>query len=209
MPPSEVPTNREDILRDVTEQIDLRAKADYPRLRWWSGRRAWGALFASIEDELDNYLNTSIAKIQEREIDGIIQTIKARREKLPISTGITDRILGICQQLLAFGAAGLALTIGFIDKVRAFPIEVQKVLAVFGIFYLELVLLSYSCWFGISCRLTFAIHSYISVKQAMLGPGSTMRPYPRSRDAPSSSQRRGTWPPSRMPRTSFSSPTRF
>lgn len=131
-----------DLLKAVTAKIDSKAKAAYPRLHWWSDRDTWSTLFSSIDDDLDNHLKTAIANIPEDHVDGIVQTIKGRREKLPISTGITDRILGICQQILAFGAAGLALTIGFVDKVLDFSVPVQKLLAVVGIFYLDLVLLS-------------------------------------------------------------------
>src|SRR5712691_11128097 len=142
MSSSQAPLTIGDLLREVTEKINSRATTDYPKLHWCADRTTWSALFSSIEDELDTSLNAAIAKIPEKDIDTIVQTIKARREKLPLSTGITDRILGICQQILAFGAAGLALTVGFLDKLRGFSVPIQKLLAVVGILYLELVLLS-------------------------------------------------------------------
>jgi hypothetical protein len=100
----------------------------------------WQDLFTPIEDLTDAFIDQRIAA--HTDSNGLIDTIKSRRDRLSLSTGITDQIVGICQQILSFGAAGLALTIGFIDKIKQFSVPVQKWLAVVGIFYFELVILS-------------------------------------------------------------------
>jgi hypothetical protein len=129
-------------LEEAEKNVESIATAALPKLHWWSDSDTWSTLFSPIEDVVDQYLTVVIAQINEGDVDKVIQVIKARREKLPLSTGITNQILGICQQILAFGAAGLALTIGFLDKVRAFSVPLQKLLAVVGIFYFELIIVS-------------------------------------------------------------------
>jgi hypothetical protein len=95
----------------------------------------WQELFKSIEDTVDQFIKGSIAAFNNEDCDALIELIKSRRERLSLSSGISDQIVGICQQILSFGAAGLALTIGFIDKIKQFSVPVQKVLVIVGIFY--------------------------------------------------------------------------
>jgi hypothetical protein len=89
--------------------------------------------------------------------DALSNVIKARRERLSLSSGITDQIVGICQQILAFGAAGIALTVGFIDKIKQLSVAVQKLLAIIGIFYSELVVLSLLVllWYMLQARFRY------------------------------------------------------
>jgi hypothetical protein len=51
-------------------------------------------------------------------------------------------VVGICKQVLAFGIAGIALAVGFLDKLKTVPLGAQKLLAVIGVFYVELLLCS-------------------------------------------------------------------
>ena len=95
-----------------------------------------------IEAKISPFLNEVVDAVPSSDLDDLIKLVRDRRAGLPLSTGITDQIVGISQQLLAFGAAGFALAIGFLDKIRSFSIPVQKYFAVFGIFYLELIIVS-------------------------------------------------------------------
>jgi hypothetical protein len=116
----------------------------------------WATLFKPIEDITDEFVNKRIAEYSGN-CGALIEVIKSRRDRLSLTTGITDQIVGICQQILSFGAAGLALTIGFIDKLKQFSVLVQKVLTIVGIFYFELVLLSLLVliWYMLQARFRF------------------------------------------------------
>lgn len=72
----------------------------------------------------------------------MLTRIRARRDKIPLSSSTTDRILGICTTLLGFGAAGLGLSVGFLDKLRQLDLLTQKIIVAAGIVYFELVLVS-------------------------------------------------------------------
>ena len=118
---------------------------------------AWTSHFERIEAITDNYVNTRLGTVNPEEVDDLVDRIKARREKLSLSTGVTSQIVSICQQILAFGAAGVALTVGFIDKIRQFSIIVQKSLAIIGIFYSELMILSLLVlvWYMLQARFRY------------------------------------------------------
>ena len=72
----------------------------------------------------------------------ILDRIHSRRDKLPLTTDITDQVLTVCGTLLGFGAAGLGLTVGFADKIRQFEPLLQKIIVAVGIVYFELALVS-------------------------------------------------------------------
>jgi hypothetical protein len=120
----------------VINQIETHAAAERGKIHCFSN---WMQSFAPIEEMVDGFANEVLSKIQDTEAEKLITVIKDRRGRMPLSTGITDQIIGICQQILAFGAAGVALTVGFADKLKQFSILTQKLLATVGIFYVELV----------------------------------------------------------------------
>ncbi len=99
-------------------------------------------LLEKVETEADGALERLIAGLSECEADSVAKAITDRRSKLEVGSDITDQVVGISKQILAFGIAGLALTVGFADKVRMFSVITQKFLAIGGILYIELVLVS-------------------------------------------------------------------
>jgi hypothetical protein len=123
------------------------------QIGWFSD---WTVLFRPIEAVTDEFVNKSIEKFSGKYED-LINIIKGRRERLSLSSGITNQIIGICQQILAFGAAGVALTVGFIDKIKQFSVLVQKSLAIVGIFYSELVFMSLLVliWYMLQARFRY------------------------------------------------------
>lgn len=133
-----------------------RGKEAATRLHWWQ-RAQYSSLLEPVEEEVDRFLLAATKDLNKPEIQELIRTVKARREKLPLSTGITNQIVGICQQILAFGAAGIALAVGFVEKARAFPVGVQKTLAIAGIWYLELMVLSLLVlmWYMLQARFRY------------------------------------------------------
>lgn len=110
-----------------------------PNIGFWNSD--WPSRFSQIEVSVDRFV-ASQTQLDDKRCKDLVGVIKARREKLSLSSGITTPILGICQQILAFGGAGIALTVGFVDKVKQFAPVVQKVLMSVGIFYGELIVLS-------------------------------------------------------------------
>ena len=96
----------------------------------------------NIDEEADKHAMRIVGALQEGEIETLLKLVRERRSKLALSTGITDQVLGVCKQVLAFGAAGLAIGLAFLDKARSLSVTAQKVLAVIGIFYGELAIVS-------------------------------------------------------------------
>jgi hypothetical protein len=121
------------------EEIDAIAAAKSGGIGWFSD---WTKELASIEDAVDRYLNQGIEKMSDGDMEKLVTNIRGRREKLSLSSGITNQIIGLCQNVLGFGAAGVALMVGFIDKIKQLSLTIQKLLAIIGIFYFELVLVS-------------------------------------------------------------------
>ena len=112
----------------------------------WYSLNSWKQYLDQIETVADTCVNglltTTLSQASDDTKKELIEVVKDRRSKLPLSTGITDQIVGICQSLLAFGAGGLALSLAFIDKASTLSVPVQKYLAIAGIFYVELVVVS-------------------------------------------------------------------
>jgi hypothetical protein len=79
----------------------------------------------------------------------IVESIRSRRSALSLTSDITTEVVGVCKQILAFGAAGLGLSLGFADKIRLLPPGLQKALVIGGIVYFELILVSLLvlCWY--------------------------------------------------------------
>lgn len=142
--------NSDDVLNDVLKQIEDLSKSTTSSLKPWSAPD-WENLLAPIEDKADGYVNALIdaavgsddsAPQVTTKSGAFTENIKSRREKLALTSSTTTQIVGICQQILAFGAAGLALSVGFSDKLHTFSLPAQRVIVLTGIFYVELVGLS-------------------------------------------------------------------
>ena len=102
----------------------------------------WKEYLPNIEEEARRCLDNLLATLDDAAKNALLEVVKERRGKLPLSTEITVQIIGICQSILAFGAGGLALSLAFIDKASNLSVAVQKYLAIAGIFYVELVIVS-------------------------------------------------------------------
>ena len=102
----------------------------------------WKTLLGQIEAEVDGHVAGSLKSLSSGERKDLVDRLKDRRDHLSLSSGVTDKILGICQQILAFGAGGVALAVPFLEKARTLPVPLQKAVAVAATFYGQLVLLS-------------------------------------------------------------------
>lgn len=135
-------------LSQVLTEIEALGTGVSANLHFWS-RPDWETVFSPIEEKADTYVEALIGstighskKSQRLISSSMIEVIKGRREKLALTSNSTNQIVGICQQILAFGAAGLALSVGFSDKLHSFSVQSQKLIVLAGLFYAELVLLS-------------------------------------------------------------------
>jgi hypothetical protein len=144
-----VPSAPTDPLAAAEDAVQKLTTRLLPGVHFWTRAEDWVRLFDGIEDVVDKYVDQAIHEAvtnppagHEAKVKSYIELVRYRREKVPLRTDITDEILSISQQILGFGAAGLALAVGFLDKVRTFSVPVQKAIAVAGIFYLELIGLS-------------------------------------------------------------------
>jgi hypothetical protein len=97
--------------------------------------------YANVEEDADRFLE-SLISLPLTDKSTIIERIRKRKSSLPIGSDITTEVVGICKQVLAFGAAGLGLSLGFADKVALLAPSLQKAITIAGIVYLELVLVS-------------------------------------------------------------------
>lgn len=142
-----------DDLQATIRKIEGLAREQSRQIKWFSD---WTVKFEPIEAEADKLVKQLIEEFSGK-LDDLINVIKGRRERLSLSSGITNQIVSICQQILAFGAAGIALTVGFIDKIRQLSVAVQKSLAIIGVFYSELVLLSLVVllWYMLQARFRY------------------------------------------------------
>jgi hypothetical protein len=135
---------------EVIASIEALCTEASSKLSIWC-RPDWRAVLSGIDEKTDSCVDSLIAatigtdeKASEAatKSSALIGVIKARRDKLALSSGSTDQIVGISQQILAFGAAGLALSVGFSDKIHTFSVPIQKLIVLAGILYVELVVLS-------------------------------------------------------------------
>jgi hypothetical protein len=135
-------------LSQVITEIEGLSKTIVDNLHSWS-RPDWSTVFDQLDEQASSYVDqvigTSVkasADTQPTEPSTLIDIIKSRRERLALSSSTTEQIVGISKQILAFGAAGLALSLGFGEKFHTFTTNFQKLIALTGIFYIELVLVS-------------------------------------------------------------------
>jgi hypothetical protein len=144
-PPAAPQTPSSPVIQAAIGEIDAKATEGQKKLSWFSVN-SWKQYRDDIETAADNCVNglltTKLSQLCEAQKKDLLEVVKDRRSKIPLSSGITNQIVGICQSLLAFGAGGLALSVAFIDKASTLSIPVQKYLAIAGIFYVELVLVS-------------------------------------------------------------------
>jgi hypothetical protein len=106
------------------------------------GRANYVELFSPVENEVLVFLQNIATNPSAGKPSEIVERIRKRRSALDLRSDITTEVVGICKQVLAFGAAGLGLTVGFADKIKLLAPALQKGIVIAGVVYLELVLVS-------------------------------------------------------------------
>jgi hypothetical protein len=100
------------------------------------------AAMQAIETLVDPIIDAMLQTVPEQKQGALLELIRKRRASLSLSSSSKTEIVGICKQILAFGAAGIGLSIGFSDKFTAAAPQMQKTIVVGGIFYAEMMLIS-------------------------------------------------------------------
>jgi hypothetical protein len=129
------PSSMDDVLRALGKIED--AVSSSARL----SKKQYQDAYANLEEDADRFLQNLLSLPLPNKA-AIVERIRTRRSSLPLSSDITTEVVGICKQVLAFGAAGLGLSLGFADKVTLLAPGLQKAITIAGIVYLELVLVS-------------------------------------------------------------------
>jgi hypothetical protein len=128
-------------IEDAESRIQGIVNSNVRGLGFTSGS-AWRQSLPQIENVADSALCGLLATFPDENVEAIINVIKVRRQQLPLSSSTGAQITSLCGQLLAFGAAGLALAVGFADKIASLPQPLRHVLFLLGIFYALLVIVS-------------------------------------------------------------------
>lgn len=110
-------------------------------------RGSWTTQIAELERQADEYVSQVVhefvASVESKDVDDLITRIRERRKNLSLSSSSQEQILGISKQILAFGGAGLAASIAVVSsKAMVGGTTIQTILALVGIFYLDLVIVS-------------------------------------------------------------------
>lgn len=137
--PPDSPQSIEQVLASLEAEYQTKLKT----VPWTTlfRSRNYSALYEQIEQTVDSFLQSSTEQ-NVKDPEKIIERIRKRRGMLPLTSDINSEVVGICKQVLAFGAAGLGLSLGFADKLSSLPTPVQRAIAIGGIVYLEIVLVS-------------------------------------------------------------------
>jgi hypothetical protein len=98
------------------------------------------SIFGEIETTTDALLERMIGAAEEP--SDIVDRLRARRSNLSLTSDINSEIVGVCKQILTFGAAGFGLSVGFSDKLVLLHPNLQKSIVITGISYLELMMVS-------------------------------------------------------------------
>jgi hypothetical protein len=122
---------------------------------WFGSGSDWMRSLPEIDDVADQALRDILAQVDEKVAINLIEVINHRRKQLPLSSSTGSQITALCGQLLAFGAAGLALAIGFADKIANLPPPLRQMLFLLGIFYTLLVIVSLFVIFAYLLQATF------------------------------------------------------
>jgi hypothetical protein len=106
----------------------------------------WTTYLSEIEDPANTYVENLVAEaatsLSDDQIEKLCDRIRVRRQALPLSSSSREQILGISKQILAFGGAGLAAALATANNIRNAGETIQSILALVGILYLELTIVS-------------------------------------------------------------------
>ena len=127
----------EKIIEKFIEELEIKLKAEC-----LSYEDKIGLIDTSCSDMVDQILRKFGKNKTPEDLESFRSKISDYRKNLSLSSGITHPIIGICKQVLAFGAAGFALSLGFLDDIENFDLINQKFIAIGGIYYLQLMLVS-------------------------------------------------------------------
>jgi hypothetical protein len=109
---------------------------------WMFSRVPTEEINSKVETVAEDFIQEITGQLTDDDAPKVLERVRRRRADLVTGSDITSEIVGTCQQILAFGGAGLALSIGFADKLSSLTPAWQKLLVIAGIAYFELVVWS-------------------------------------------------------------------
>jgi hypothetical protein len=128
------------------------------RLERWTAlwKKNPEAALREIENEAVRLTDKVVAQFDETKTDDVLESIKTRRSNLDVKPEFTPTVISACQQILAFGGAGLAVVATFSGRLVDLNWSATwvKVLAVLASFYLNLIIVAFITlvWFFIQAR---------------------------------------------------------
>jgi hypothetical protein len=106
----------------------------------------WTTCISEVENLANEYVDKLVVEAATSSVDDQIEKlcerIRVRRQALSLSSSSREQILGISKQILAFGGAGLAAALATANNIRNAGATIQSILALVGILYLELTIVS-------------------------------------------------------------------
>jgi hypothetical protein len=120
---------------ELIEKIDCKIKACCVSM----------AELDKLEEQISEYIDESIEDWEGRDdcsLSDIRKELENRRDRLDLSSGITDEVVGISKRILGFGAAGTGLALAFYDKISQISFFQKQLIGALSISLLELVFIS-------------------------------------------------------------------
>jgi hypothetical protein len=95
-----------------------------------------------IDAQTSKFIDEMISVISEHRCQELARVLAERRSRLDLATSSKESIVGTCQQILAFGTAGLALSVPFLSEAQKLSQDAKRLLGIAGTSALELVAVS-------------------------------------------------------------------
>ena len=127
-------------------------------------RRRKESDFAALQDRIERYAERQINKQlhrfpsgsdeEKRHFEAFIDRLSDRRKNLHIKPEFTPQVVGVCQQILAFGIAGLGLVVAFGTRLGDVAPFWQSVIKAACLIALNLTAISFFVlvWFFVQAR---------------------------------------------------------
>lgn len=112
--------------------------------KYWFDEARYSTLLQAIEERADEEIGRLLAANDLDSQEGkerlkeLLERLRARRQILHINPQFTPDVVGVCRQILAFGAAGLAVSVAFSSRIPDLPDVWLRVLTITALAYVNL-----------------------------------------------------------------------
>ena len=128
-----------------------------------------------IESTADAEIEALLRPLSKEDLEDLLATIRARRGLLSVGAAYGNEVVATAKQILAFGGAGIGLAAAFLQKLTEVPPLILKCVAVVGLFYGNLILLSLYIIFSFAWQARFRYPFLSSAESGTLFRSSTTR----------------------------------